>query len=151
QFREDSYLVLNYEYGYYKIVLMTLVVLLFSHWLDLYDPAHFSAQEELYYRLPLVPGFLALGLAAIGYISPRSLMGHHAFPMGLLLLTLALFGWRTGYAWLAQQPFLRERVYVLGTGERAQFLVKRLRTRPELGIEVVGWSGDLYGAVTRES
>jgi len=151
QFRDDSYLVLNFEYGYYKILLMTAVVLLFSHWLDLYDPAHFSAQEELYFRLPLVPGFLALGLAAVGYLFPSSLMGHHVFPMGLILLTLTLFGWRTAYAWLAQQPFLRERVYVLGTGERAQWLVKRLRVRPELGIEVVGWSGDLEGPVDRES
>jgi sugar transferase (PEP-CTERM system associated) len=42
-------------------------------------------------------------------------------------------------------------VYVLGTGERAQRLVRGLRTRPELGIEVMGWSGDVEGAVTRES
>jgi sugar transferase (PEP-CTERM system associated) len=151
QFRDDSYLVLNYEYGYFKILLMTVAVLIVSHWLDLYDPAHFSAQEELYFRLPLIPGVLALGLAVLGYLYPSSLIGQHAFPVGLILLTLALFGWRTAYAWLAQQPFLRERVYVLGTGDRAQWLVKRLRMRPDLGIEVVGWSGDIEGAVTRES
>lgn len=30
QFREDSYLVLNFEYGYYKILGVTVLVLLFS-------------------------------------------------------------------------------------------------------------------------
>jgi hypothetical protein len=97
QFGDDSYLVLNFEYGYYKILIITVTVLLFSHWLDLYDPAHFTPAEELYFRLPLVPGFLALGLAVVGYLYPSSMLGHRTFPLGLILLTLALFGWRTAY------------------------------------------------------
>lgn len=44
QFGQDSYLVLNYEYGYYKILVVTLVVLVFSHWFDLYDTTNFSAR-----------------------------------------------------------------------------------------------------------
>jgi sugar transferase (PEP-CTERM system associated) len=46
---------------------------------------------------------------------------------------------------------LRERVYVLGVGERAQRLVNGLRTRSELGVEVAGWSGNVEGALTREA
>ncbi len=55
------------------------------------------------------------------------------------------------YAWLVQRPYLRERVYVLGTGDRAQRLVNGLRQHSELGIEVVGWTGNLEGELTRES
>ncbi len=151
QYRGDSYLVLNYEYGYFNILAVTLVVLLFSHWFDLYDPRHFNEKGELYFRLLLVPGILALLLAAVGYVFPRYLLGNNAAVTGLLILTLALFGWRVAYAWLVQRPYLRERVYVVGTGERAQRLVNGLRTRPELGIEVMGWSGNVEGAVTRDS
>jgi len=68
-----------------------------------------------------------------------------------LLVTITLFGWRMMYAWLAQQPYLRERVYVLGMGERAQRLVNGLRTRSELGVEVAGWSGNVEGPMTREA
>ena len=50
-----------------------------------------------------------------------------------------------------KQPFLRERVYVLGTGERAERLVRGLRERSALGIEVVGWTGDVEGELTRET
>src|SRR5581483_5062554 len=56
----------------------------------------------------------------------------------------------TAYDWLIQQPYLRERIYVLGTGERAQRLVQGLRQRAELGIEVVGWTGTLEGVPSRE-
>ena len=52
---------------------------------------------------------------------------------------------------MVRQPFLRERVYVLGTGERALRLVTGLRERAELGIEVVGWTGDVEGELTRET
>src|SRR5438045_8499012 len=68
-----------------------------------------------------------------------------------MLVTVALFGWRVMYAWLLQRPYLRERVYVLGTGERAQRLVNGLRTRSELGIQVSGWSGNVEGELTREA
>jgi len=151
RFREDSYLVLNFEYGYYKLLLVTACVLVFSHWMDLYDPVHFRAEKELYFRLPLVTGLLALMLGAVGYVFPGFMLGNQSFLWGLLILTFALFGWRAAYAWLMLQPFLRERVYVLGTGQRAQRLVNGLRTRPELGIDVAGWSGDVQGEVNRDA
>jgi sugar transferase (PEP-CTERM system associated) len=147
---DDSYLVLNDQHGYYKILVVTLFVLICSHWFDLYDPARFNAKGELYFRLLLVPGLLALALAAITAMFPHFTMGRGAFLLGLIILTLALLGWRTAYYWLVQQPYLRERVYVLGTGERAQRVIQGLRQRSDLGIEVVGWTGNLEGIPTRE-
>ena len=151
QHREDLYVSLNYEGGYLKIFAVTLLVLVCSHWFDLYDPNHFDEKGELYFRLLLVPGILALMLAAVGYVFPRFLPGNNSALAGLVILTAAMFGWRAAYTWLAQWPYLRERVYVLGTGERAQRLVNGLRARSEMGIEVVGWSGNVEGAVTRDS
>ena len=151
QFRDDSYIVLNYEGGYYKILVATCIVLLFSHWFDLYEGGNLDSKWELVFRLLLVLGLVALVLAGAGYLFPHFMMGNSSFVLGLLILTLALFGWRTAYAWLATQPYLRERVYVLGTGERAQRLVNGLRSRSELGVEVVGWSGNIEGALTREA
>ncbi len=135
---EDSYVMLNYEGGYLKILAATVSVLVFSHLFDLYEPARWSARGELYFRLLLVPGILALAIAVLAYIFPRVLMGNNSVVLGLLLVTIALFGWRMMYAWLAQQPYLRERVYVLGMGERAQRLINGLRRRSELGILMHG-------------
>ena len=151
QFREDSYLVLNFEYGYYKIFAVTILVLLLSHWFDLYNPSRSGERGEFYFRLLLIPGLMALVLAALEAVFPRVRMGNLSFAVGLLIVTAALLGWRSAYSWLAQQPYLRERVYVLGNGERAQKLVRGLQSRAELGVDVVGWTGAMDAAATREN
>jgi len=151
ELREDSYLVLNYEGGYIKILVVTVLVLLCSYWFDLYDTARLNTKGELYFRLLLVPGLLAFVLAAVSLIRPNYLLGSGSSELGLLILTVALIGWRMGFAWLVQLPILVERIYVLGTGERAQRLVQGLRQNPELGVEVANWTGKLEGAVTLES
>lgn len=151
QHPESAYVLLNYEGGYLKIVVATVAVLVFSHLFDLYEPVQWNERGELYFRLLMVPGILALLTAALAYIFPNLLIGNNTIVLALLLVTATLFTWRLVYAWLAQGPYLRERVYVLGTGERAQRLVNGLRTRTELGVEVAGWSGNVEGAPTREA
>ena len=150
-FPDDRYIVLNYQYGYIKVLVATLFVLICSHWFDLYDAAQFDAKGEMYFRLFLVPGLFALFLAGIGYFFPTALPGNNASLIGLVFLTLGLVVWRSAYTWLVQQAFMQERVYVLGTGERAQRLVQGLRQRKELGVDVIGWSGNVEGALTRET
>lgn len=148
---DDSYVLLNYEGGYFKIFAVTGIVLLVSHWLDLYDSSSLGARGDQIFRLLLVLGLVSMVLAGVGFIFPRLLPGNGSALVGLLILTFLLFGWRTAYAWLTVQPFLRERVYVLGTGDRAQRLVNGLRRHAEMGVEVVGWTGNVEGAVTRET
>lgn len=158
--REDWLLQLNNELfiegGFLKILAVTAIVLLISHGLDLYDSSNLGAKWDQIFRLLLVLGFVALALSGVGYAYHVFLPGRDFLPrdsalVGLVILTFALLGWRATYAWLVQQEYFRERVYVLGTGDRAQRLLNGLRQRSELGIEVVGWTGDLEGEVTRES
>ena len=151
QHPDDGYVVLNYEGGYLKIFGLTTVALLISHWFDLYDPTHFDVKGELYFRLLLVPGFLSLALAIAGLIFPRIMLGKSSFLLGLIFLTIALLVWRAFYGWLSEKPYFREPVYVLGGGERARRLVLGLRKRSELGADVVGWSGNVQGALNRET
>ena len=150
-FPDDRYIVLNYQGGYLKVLIATAVVLVCSHWFDLYDSQRFDAKGEMYFRLFLVPGLFALFLAVISFIKPEVLPGNNASLIALVLLTCGLVAWRAAYGWLIRQPFMLEKVYVLGTGERAQRLVLGLRQRKELGVDVIGWSGTVEGAFTRES
>jgi sugar transferase (PEP-CTERM system associated) len=148
---QDSWLLLNVEGGYVKILMITAVVLLLSHWLDLYDSNSLDKNWEQGLRILLVMGFVALALSAVGFMFPEFMPGNGSALMGLIILTFTLFCWRGAYGWMVKQPFLRERVYVLGTGERAERLVNGLRQRSSLGIEVVGWTGNVEGELTRES
>ena len=148
---QDSWLLLNVEGGYLKILLVTGVVLLLSHWLDLYDSASLDKNWEQSLRILMVMGFVALALSAVGFLFPGFMPGNGSALLGLIILTFTLFCWRGAYSWMVKQPFLRERVYVLGTGERAERLVRGLRERSTLGIDVVGWTGNVEGELTRES
>ena len=148
---QDSWLLLNVEGGYLKILAVTGVVLLLSYWFDLYDSASLGAKWEQVLRILLVLGFVALALAALGFHYPNLLPGNNSAFWGLIILTFTLFGWRSAYAWMVKQPFLRERLYVLGTGDRAERLVKGLRERSALGMDVVGWTGDVVGELTRDN
>src|SRR5580704_15391139 len=96
----DTYLVLNYEYGGLKILGLTILTLLCSYYFDLYEPHRISARWEIYFRLLL----------------------------GLIFLTVALVVWRSAYAWILGRQIFRERVYVLGAGERARSVVELLQT-----------------------
>ncbi|HEU5336989.1 MAG TPA: TIGR03013 family XrtA/PEP-CTERM system glycosyltransferase [Terriglobales bacterium] len=149
-YQADSYLVLNFQYGYIKIVTVTAVALLCSHWCDLYDPPRLGRSSEVYFRLLLVVSLLSFILAGVGYAFPGFILGKEAFLLGLIILTLALLGWRTIYSWISQHPSLREHVYVLGTGEMAERLISGLNGRSDLGVEVVGCSGDSNGADDRD-
>lgn len=151
QHRDNSYILLNYEGGYFKIFVVTGIVLLVSHWLDLYDSANLGARWEQVFRLLMVLGLVSIVLATVGFVFPNLLPGNGSALVGLIILTFLLFGWRTSYSWLVRQPFLRERVYVLGTGDRAQRLVNGLLKRSELGVDVVGWTGGLEGELNRNS
>ena len=140
-----------------KILGVTGVVLLFSHWFDRYDSSSPGAKWDQVIRLLSALGSVSLALAAVGFVyrvlSGRSasiLPGNWSALSGFIILTFTLLGWRAAYSWMVKQPFLRERVYVLGTGQRAEQLVRGLRERSELGVEVVGWTGDAEGELTRD-
>jgi sugar transferase (PEP-CTERM system associated) len=135
----DTYLVLNYEYGALKIVCLTALTLLCSYYFDLYEPQRISARWEIYFRLLLVLGFLSFLLSAIIFFFPEADIAHYVLLLGLTFLTAALVAWRSAYEWIIGRDVFRERVYVLGAGERAQTITHILRTRKDAGMEVIGW------------
>jgi sugar transferase (PEP-CTERM system associated) len=141
RFGNESVLVLGYESGFYKILAITGVSVLCLYYFDLYDLQRLRSKGEVYFRVLIVLGTLSLLLAVVSYWWPELTLGGGVFLLGLMILTVGLLGWRSGYLWLLTRPYLRERVYVLGSGPRAMRLVEALRTRTELGMEVIGWAG----------
>ncbi|WP_263367326.1 TIGR03013 family XrtA/PEP-CTERM system glycosyltransferase [Edaphobacter bradus] len=146
----DTYLVLNYEYGALKILALTVLTLLCSYYFDLYEPQRISARWEIYFRLLLVLGFISFLLAAVLYLFPAVDIGHYVLVLGLVFLTVALFMWRSAYEWIIGHEIFRERVYVLGGGERARAVVETLRARKDVGMEVVGWGETALGKSERK-
>ena len=154
--RQDWLLQLNNEMfiegGFLKILAVTVIVLLVSHGLDLYDSSSLGAKWDQIFRLFKVLILVTFSLAAVDLAYEHFLPGRVFLPgvkWGLVVFAVMLLGWRGFYAWIVQQAYFRERVYVLGTGDRAQRLMTGLRERSELGIEVVGWTGQIATASDR--
>lgn len=137
----DSYLILNFEYGWVKIVSLIILTLLISYYFDLYEPQRISEHWEIYFRLLLVLGFLSFLLSGVIYLYPGADIAHSVLLLGLMFLTASLVVWRRAYEWLIGRDAFRERVYILGNGERAQMVAQLLRTRKDAGMEVVGCDG----------
>ena len=145
-----SYLALSYEGGAFKIATITLLTLLCSYYLDLYAPQLMPSPSEIYFRLITVVGILSILIAAIAYFFPTFKIGPNVFLFGLIIVTCLLIVWRGLYAWIIARPQLRERIYVLGSGDRARYVVDKIRSRSDLGLEIVEWSDALVDGATRE-
>ncbi len=140
----DTYIVLNYENGILKIAGITVLTLLLSYYFDLYEPQRISERWEIYFRLLLVLSVLSFVLAALLYFYPELLIAPNDLLVGTSILAIALVIWRSAYESIIGLSVFRERVYVLGSGERARAVVETLRARRDAGMEVV--SGENQGA-----
>jgi len=146
----DTSIILNYEGGFEKVLIVSLVSILVAHFFDLYDLQKLTSSNEVYFRILGVVGLISLLLGLVGWLFPDFLLPKGSFLYGLIILTFILMLWRTTYAWLAQKPYLTEKIFVAGSGKRAERLVTGLRNRKDLGIEVVAWSGALGGEPSRD-
>lgn len=137
--RLDASIALDYDYGYLKIAAITAASLIFSYYFDLYEPQIVSAPLEIYFRILLVLAFDCFLLSALIKFYPELAISPYVYALAFVLLTPALIGWRRFYDWVVGHTLFRERVFVLGSGPTALSVVDCLRTRRELGMEVVGW------------
>jgi sugar transferase (PEP-CTERM system associated) len=133
----DTYIVLFYENGIYKIAGITLITLLLSYYFDLYEPQRISGRWEIYFRLLLILSVLSFFLAALLYFFPELSTGTNVPLVGTAILAVVLVIWRSVYEKIIGLAIFREHVYVLGSGQRARTVVETLRARPDAGMEVV--------------
>ncbi|MGA2908869.1 MAG: TIGR03013 family XrtA/PEP-CTERM system glycosyltransferase [Terracidiphilus sp.] len=137
----DSDLALVYENGILKIAGITVFTLLLSYYFDLYEPQRIAGRWEIYFRLLLVLSVLSFVLAALLYLYPDIEIGPNVLLVGAAILAIVLGVWRSAYEWIIGLSVFRERVYVLGTGERARTVSETLRARRDAGMEVVRGEG----------
>jgi len=136
---EKAYIALEYEHGLLKIAVITVVSLILSYYFDLYEPSIVSGRLQIYFRILLVLGFDCFILSAFMLVDPDVAIGPYVYVLGFALLAPALLLLRRTYEWVAGHKIFRERVYVLGAGDYARSIVSAIQSRPDLGLEVVGW------------
>jgi sugar transferase (PEP-CTERM system associated) len=137
QIGPDTYIALIYENGILKILGITTLTLLLSYYFDLYEPQRISGGWEIYFRLLLVLSVLCFVLGVVIFFFPGIYIGPHVLTIGISALAVILVIWRQSYEWFLGLAAFRERVYVLGSGDRARSVAELIRSRSDAGMEIV--------------
>ena len=141
----DASIMLNYEQGLLKIIVVSAAFITCMYYFDLYDSTILSNRREVLTRLIQVLGTMCILLGVVYYVYPSLGLGRGIFLIGLLLVALLLLLSRRLFLILNTLPQFAERALILGEGEFAESLVSELQWRNELGVRVVGHIKSLAG------
>jgi sugar transferase (PEP-CTERM system associated) len=134
----DASLMLNYEQGFLKVVVVSAAFIICMYYFDLYDSSVLTNRREVITRVIQVLGTVCILLAVFYYIYPPLELGRGIFLIGFILVAMLLLSWRQLFLKLNAMPRFAERVLILGDGPLAESLASELQSRSELGIRLVG-------------
>jgi len=136
--KTDASLMLRYEQGFLKILVLTGVFVICMYYFDLYDSSILSNRREVLIRLVQVLGTMCILVALVYYIDPLLELGRGITLIGLFIVAIILALWRGLFSALNRRPQFAERTMIFGDEPSASRLLRELESRPELGLSVVG-------------
>jgi sugar transferase (PEP-CTERM system associated) len=133
----DATVMLNYEGGFLKIVIIAMVFITSMYYFDLYDSSILRNRREVLTRLIQVVGTVCVLLAILYYVYPPLELGRGVLAIGVSLVGMILLLWRRLFLAVNSQPEFAERAVLFGDGPLAVPLIREIESRPELGLRIV--------------
>ncbi len=133
----DAAVMLRYEQGFLKIVVISAVFVISMYYFDLYDSSILKNRRELLTRLIQVVGTVCVLVAILYYVYPPLELGRGIFAIGVPLVGISLLLWRRLFLAINRQPEFAERALLFGDGPLAVPLMREVESRPELGLRIV--------------
>jgi len=112
----DATLMLGYEQGAVKILLVSAAFMICMYYFDLYDSSILSNRREVLSRLVGVLGTVCVVLAVLYYLYPPLELGRGIFAIGFILVAVVLFLWRRVFSAINSQPQFAERALIFDDG-----------------------------------
>ena len=134
----DASVMLSYEQGFLKVIVVSAAFVVCMYYFDLYDSAILSNRREVLSRLVQVLGTACLVLAVLYYVYPPLELGRGIFLLGTAFVAVVLFLWRRLFLVINSVSRFADRVLILGDGLLAEPLSKEIAQRPELALYVIG-------------
>lgn len=125
-----------------KIAVAGLVCMLCIHYFDLYSSEVMADSREVATRLSQVVGTCAIILAVLYYVYPSLKLHHRILIIGMILVGALLIACRKLFFLLNGVARLNQRVVLLAGGPLAISLAEEFKSRPELGIQTLGYIGE---------
>jgi sugar transferase (PEP-CTERM system associated) len=134
----DATVMLSYEQGLFKIIMVTGAFITCMYYFDLYDSVILRNRREVLTRLVQVLGTMSILLAFVFYLYPPFELGRGIFLMGLVFVAIILTLWRKLFSVLNSRSRFADRTMIFGDdGPLASGLLHELEFRSELGMRVV--------------
>jgi sugar transferase (PEP-CTERM system associated) len=141
----DAGVMLSYEQGFLKVLVVVAAFVVCLYYFDLYDSAVISNRREVLTRLVQVLGTSCLLLALLYYVYPPLELGRGIFLIGTVFVSVLLFLWRRLFLVVNSVSRFADRVLILGDGLVAELLSKEISQRPELALNVIGRMSEQTG------
>jgi sugar transferase (PEP-CTERM system associated) len=126
----------------FRAILITCICQVCLHYSDLYSPQASASGRDVLAKLLQALGIASLILALVYWLLPQVRMSTGLVIGSVLGLLVILMGWRramdAAMGWAHRAYPSGERLLVLGSGSRAQGLVRELRQQPQLGLNLLG-------------
>jgi sugar transferase (PEP-CTERM system associated) len=130
------------EHGFSRLAIVVATVMFGLYFNDLYDHFHIRSRIALIQQICLALGVAFLTQAVMGYVSSGWIVPRYSMILGSGIVLVVLLPWRIFYASAVFKALGAEQVLFLGSSSLLQAIAARLRERPALGINIIGYLDD---------
>ena len=127
------------ENNYWKLLVVTGLVILVMYFQDLYTDLRIVSRILLVQQVSLAVGCALLIMAFLGYLKPEFLLGRWLMIVGSAGVLVLLPLWRIFYWNYVVAGLRSERVVLLGNSSILGEVINQLAARPEFGYSILGY------------
>jgi exopolysaccharide biosynthesis polyprenyl glycosylphosphotransferase len=127
------------ENHYWRLLLVTGVIILLFYFQDLYQSLRVTSRIVLVQQVCLAVGCALLFMAFVGYLDPELLLGRWLMILGSFGVIVVLPVWRLLFWRYVIAGLRSERVLLVGNSTILSEIIEALLQRPELGYSVLGY------------
>jgi len=127
------------ENNYWKLLLVTGLIILLLYFQDLYNSIRITSRVALVQQICFAVGTALLLMAFVGYLDPEVLLGRWLMITGSFGVIITLPLWRIVYWRYVVAGLRSERVLLIGNSSILEEIITPILERPELGYSILGY------------
>jgi exopolysaccharide biosynthesis polyprenyl glycosylphosphotransferase len=135
----DPVFYLFVENNYWKLLLVTGLIILLFYFQDLYENLRIVSRVALVQQVCLAVGCALLLMAFFGYLKPDILPGRWLMILGSFGVIIVLPLWRIAFWRYIIANMQSERVLLMGNSSILDEIIRPLLDRPEFGYMILGY------------
>jgi sugar transferase (PEP-CTERM system associated) len=127
------------ENNYWKLLVVTGLIILLLYFQDLYNSLRVTSRVILVQQICLAVGCALLLMAFVGYLQPEVLLGRWLMILGSFCVLITLPVWRIIFWRYIIAGLSSERVLLMGNSSILEEIITPILDRPELGYSILGY------------